>query len=54
MIRVFTRAAERIASQDVLEAHEASLANAPVASQPLGDIKIEDLPGLESLKKPGL
>ncbi|CAG5130369.1 unnamed protein product [Candidula unifasciata] len=53
VIRIFTRAAERVASQEVIEAHEASLANAPVASQPLGDIKIEDLPGPESLQKPG-
>ncbi|CAL1530460.1 unnamed protein product [Lymnaea stagnalis] len=53
MIRVFTQASERVASAEILEAHEAALATAPVSSQPLGDIKTEDLPGPESLKKPG-
>jgi len=53
MIRVFTQDQDKVASAEVLAAHEASLASAPVASQPLGDIKKEDLPGPESLNKPG-
>uniref|UniRef100_A0A2C9JHZ5 Phospholipase A-2-activating protein n=1 Tax=Biomphalaria glabrata TaxID=6526 RepID=A0A2C9JHZ5_BIOGL len=53
IIRVFTQVPERVASAEVLEAHEASLASAPVSNQPLGDIKVEDLPGPESLRKPG-
>ncbi|XP_059168417.1 phospholipase A-2-activating protein-like [Physella acuta] len=53
IIRIFTQAPERVANAEILAAHEASLASAPVASQPLGDIKVEDLPGPESLKKPG-
>ncbi|GFS06857.1 phospholipase A-2-activating protein, partial [Elysia marginata] len=53
MIRIFTQVAERVASQEVLETYEASLASAPVASQPLGDIKVEDLPGPDSLQNPG-
>ncbi|KAH9488092.1 hypothetical protein Btru_065405 [Bulinus truncatus] len=53
IIRIFTPAADRVASAEVLEAHDAALASAPVSSQPLGDIKVEDLPGPESLQKPG-
>ncbi|RUS88855.1 hypothetical protein EGW08_003400, partial [Elysia chlorotica] len=53
MIRIFTQVSERVASQEVMEAYEAALASAPVASQPLGDIKTEDLPGPDSLQKPG-
>ncbi|KAK0062786.1 phospholipase A-2-activating protein [Biomphalaria pfeifferi] len=53
IIRVFTQVPERVASAEVLEAHEASLASALVSNQPLGDIKVEDLPGPEILRKPG-
>lgn len=53
MIRVFTQEPDKFASAEVLAAHEAALATAPVSSQPLGDIKTEDLAGPESLNKPG-
>ncbi|XP_005104581.1 phospholipase A-2-activating protein [Aplysia californica] len=53
IIRVFTQDPKKYASDEVIAAHEASLASAPVASQPLGDIKVEDLPGPESLDQPG-
>ena len=53
MVRVFTCEPSRYGNAEVLAAHEASLASAPVAAQPLGDIKTEDLPGPDSLQRPG-
>ena len=53
-VRVFTQDPDKVASPEILAAHEAALASAPVASQPLGDIKVEDLPGPDALDRPGL
>ncbi|XP_064626570.1 phospholipase A-2-activating protein-like [Lineus longissimus] len=52
MVRVFTRAPERVADPDELKAYEDEVSNSAIPTQ-IGDIKIENLPGPEVLLEPG-
>ncbi|XP_070562715.1 phospholipase A-2-activating protein-like [Ptychodera flava] len=55
MVRVFTTSAERTASPDEIDMFEKQVASSALnpQSDDLGKIKIDELPGPESLNKPG-
>lgn len=50
--RVWTKNEKRVAASDVLESFEAQL-SATRRSKTVGNVKVEDLPGLEALQEPG-
>ncbi|KAF8936711.1 phospholipase A-2-activating protein [Dissophora ornata] len=52
-VRVFTRNKERIADAETLEAYNEENAAAALPSNQVGDIKKDDVPGIEALQQPG-
>ncbi|XP_058944914.2 phospholipase A-2-activating protein [Pocillopora verrucosa] len=57
IVRIFTAADDRVASEEELQLFDAEVAShaipAEAASGMLGDVKLEDLPGPEALLRPG-
>jgi phospholipase A-2-activating protein len=54
VVRVFSSAEERWASQEDLKEYEEKVASQALPSQQVGDVKKTDLPGLEALATPGM
>ncbi|KAK4058761.1 hypothetical protein OIO90_000206 [Microbotryomycetes sp. JL221] len=53
IVRVFTRADDRVASAEALADYDVQVSKAAVNSSQIGDIKKDSLPGLEALTAPG-
>jgi phospholipase A-2-activating protein len=53
MVRVFSTADERWASENEIKEYEEHVARQALPSQQVGDVKKSDLPGLEALNEPG-
>ncbi|CAI2193170.1 1527_t:CDS:10, partial [Funneliformis geosporum] len=53
VIRIFTRVEERIAEQEILKNYDEQVSKHAVPKNQIGDLKKDDLHGLEALLKPG-
>ncbi|KAK0547024.1 hypothetical protein OC846_002030 [Tilletia horrida] len=53
VVRVFTRDAKRVAETAELQSFEQSVASQSLNKTQVGDVKKDDLPGLEALSQPG-
>lgn len=54
VVRVFSAAEERWASEADVNDYEAHVASQALPSQQVGDVKKSDLPGIEALSSPGI
>lgn len=53
IVRIFTRAPDRVASADVIEVYEASIASTAIPSNQIGALDKKDVAGIEALAVPG-
>ncbi|SCV69419.1 BQ2448_2439 [Microbotryum intermedium] len=53
LVRVFTRNEQRVADAETLKSFDDAVSKAAVNSSQIGDIKKDNLPGLEALSSPG-
>lgn len=53
-LRLFTRSSTRVAPKEVVRAYEEQVASQDMSKDMVGDIRREDLPGVEVLQHPGM
>ncbi|ORY58665.1 WD40-repeat-containing domain protein [Leucosporidium creatinivorum] len=53
LVRVFTRSEDRVASAEALSDYDVQVSKTQVNSSQIGDVKKDNLPGLEALDTPG-
>ncbi|KAG8835227.1 hypothetical protein FRC17_004789 [Serendipita sp. 399] len=53
VVRVFSNSEERWAPAEELKSYDETIANQALPTQQLGDVKKQDLPGMEALSQPG-